>query len=126
MNIDHLTLLVSSLERSMPYYEHLLPLLGFVKKRDHVWSNSNGFFLQFSEAAADSRPYERYGAGMNHVGFSAETPQQVQAIRASMHSAGFEVPEIQNLGGAVALFMKDFDGIRFEITSYPAGSDPVD
>jgi catechol-2,3-dioxygenase len=126
MNIDHLTLLLSSLERGMPYYEHLLPLLGFVKKRDHVWSNSNGFFLQFSEAASGSRPYERYGAGMNHVGFSAETPQQVHAIRESMRSAGFEAPEIQHLSGAVALFMTDLDGIRFEITSYPPGSDPVD
>jgi catechol 2,3-dioxygenase-like lactoylglutathione lyase family enzyme len=126
MKIDHLTLLVSSLERSMPYYECLLPLLGFLKKRDHVWSNSSGFFLQFGEAAAGSRPYERYGAGMNHVGFAAETPLQIHAIRESMLSAGFDVPEIQNLGGAVALFMKDPDGMRFEITSNPPGSDPVD
>jgi catechol-2,3-dioxygenase len=126
MQIDHLTLLVSSLQRSMPYYESLLPLLGFVKKRDHVWSNSRGLFLQFNQAASGTRPYERHGAGVNHIGFSAETPQHVHAVRESMQLAGFEVPEIQHISGAVALFMKDPDGIRFEVTAYPPGSDPVD
>lgn len=43
-----------------------------------------------------------------------------------MKSAGFEVPEIQNLQGASALFMKDPDGIRFEITYYPPGVSIVD
>ena len=47
MKIDHLTLLVASLERSMPYYSHLLPLLGFTRKRDHVWTDGEGFFFQF-------------------------------------------------------------------------------
>jgi catechol 2,3-dioxygenase-like lactoylglutathione lyase family enzyme len=32
--LDHVTLLVSSLERSMPYYERLLPLLGFHETSD--------------------------------------------------------------------------------------------
>jgi hypothetical protein len=33
-----------------------------------------------------------------------------------MQAAGFPVPEIQLLDGATALFMKDPDGIRFEVT----------
>jgi hypothetical protein len=36
VRVDHVTLLVGSLEVSMPYYDALLPLLGFKKKRDHV------------------------------------------------------------------------------------------
>jgi lactoylglutathione lyase len=126
MKIDHMSFMVSSLEQSMRYYDALLPLLGFAKKRDHVWFNSSGQFLQFREATPGSRPYERYGAGMNHIGFSAENPAQVYAIRESMLAAGFSVPEIQNLSGVTALFMKDPDGIRFEVSSYPAGFDPVD
>lgn len=126
MKIDHLTLMVSSLERCMPYYEHLLPLLGFVKKRDHVWTDGNGFFFQFLQAKAGTRPYERYGAGMNHLGFAAASSEQVHAIRHAMQAAGFEVPEVQNLGGAIALFMKDPDGVRFEITCYPPGAEAVD
>lgn len=126
MKIDHITLMVSSLDKSMPYYEHLLPLLGFSKKRNHVWTDGQGFFFQFLQAKPGTSPYERHGAGMNHLGFGASSADQVHAIRASMQAAGFEVPEIQDLDGAVALFMKDPDGIRFEITCYPPGVAVVD
>ena len=36
MNPDHLSILVSSLEISMPFYDALLPLIGFYKIRPHV------------------------------------------------------------------------------------------
>ena len=126
MKLDHVTLLVSSLEQSMPYYERLLPLLGFRKEKDHVWTDGAGFFFQFLRAKADTRPYERYGAGMNHLGFTAESSEHVASIRAGMQAGGFPVPEIQHLNGATALFMKDPDGIRFEVTHYPPGTPPVD
>ena len=126
MKIDHITLMVSSLDRSMPYYEHLLPFLGFSRKRNHVWTDGDGFFLQFLQARPGTSPYERYGAGMNHLGFGASSADQVHAVHASMNAAGFEVPDIQNLDGAIALFMKDPDGLRFEITYYPPGVAIVD
>jgi catechol-2,3-dioxygenase len=126
MKLDHITVLVSSLAHSMPYYECLLPQLGFSKLREHVWSDAAGFFFQFQQARPDTRPYERYGAGMNHLGFGAQSPEQVQQIRANMQAGGFEVPAIQDHGGALALFMKDPDGIRFEVTYYPPGMQVVD
>ena len=43
-----------------------------------------------------------------------------------MKDAGFAVPEIQNLSGAIALFMKYPHGIRFEITHYAPGTPEVD
>jgi catechol 2,3-dioxygenase-like lactoylglutathione lyase family enzyme len=126
LKIDHVTLMVSSLERSLPYYAQLLPLLGFVRKSDHIWTDDNGFFFQFRQAKPGTTPYERFGAGMNHLGFGAPSPERVHAIRLAMQHAGFDVPEVQNLGGAIALFMKDPDGIRFEITYYPPGVAVVD
>jgi lactoylglutathione lyase len=126
MNLDHVTILVSSLAVSMPYYDRLLPLLGFKKLRDHVWADGERFYLQFQEAREDTRPYERYGAGVNHLGFSAPSAEAVLAVRDEMQRAGFAVPEIQNLGGVVALFMKDPDGMRFEISHYPPGMSVVD
>lgn len=124
--IDHVTLLVSSLERSMPYYDALLPLLGFTKQKPHVWTDGRGFFFQFLPAREGLPGYERYGPGMNHLGFGAPDPQSVHRIRDAMAAAGFDVPEIQNLRGATALFMKDPDGIRFEVTHYPPGRNVVD
>jgi lactoylglutathione lyase len=126
MKLDHITLSVTSLERSMPYYDCLLPLIGFHKLKDHVWTDGTGFHFQFRQAKPGTSEYERYGAGMNHLGFGASSPEQVRAIQSSMQEAGFEVPAIQNLGGAAALFMKDPDGIRFEVTHYPPGMTVVD
>lgn len=126
MKIDHVTILVSSLEESMPYYDTLLPLIGFKKERDHVWTDNEGFFLQFRGAKSGTHEYQRFGAGMNHLGFGAASPEEVEKVRSSMQEAGFEVPEIQHLDGAVALFMKDPDGIRFEVTYYPPGTNVVD
>ena len=127
MKPDHVTLMVSSLERSLPYYAALLPLLGFVRRgADPVWHDGDGFFLQFREAHAGTRPYERYGAGMNHLGFPARDVDTVRRVRQAMLDAGFPAPEIQDLGGAQALFMKDPDGIRFELTCYPPGGNVVD
>lgn len=126
MKIDHISLLVSSLETSMPYYECLLPQLGFVESKPQVWTDGEGFFFQFLQAHPDTRPYERYGAGMNHLGFGATSAEQVMQIRHTMQTAGFEVPDLKNLGGSLALFMKDADGIRIEITYYAPGAAVVD
>ena len=126
MKPDHVTLHVTSLDLSMPYYDTLLPLLGFTKLKDHNWTDGDGFFFQFREAKPGTTPYQRYGAGMNHLGFGAESPAFVRSVREAMQAAGFEVPDLQDLGGATALFMKDPDGIRFEITHYPPGVNVVD
>lgn len=125
LKIDHVTLLVSSLKESMPYYEALLPLLGFKQQALGIWHDEDGFYFQFQEAKPETSPYERYGAGMNHLGFGAPSVEFVEETRAKMMRKGFNVPDIQVLGGAQALFMKDPDGIRFEITYYPPGMPPV-
>lgn len=126
MKPDHVTLLVTSLERSMPYYDTLLPALGFAQVKPHVWSSADGFHLQFLQARAGTRPYERYGAGMNHIGFSASTPADVHALRALLSAAGFAVGDVQDIDGATAFFAKDPDGIRFELTYTPPGASVVD
>jgi len=63
---------------------------------------------------------------MNHLGFSANSVDEVNSVREKMKLAGFEVPETQSLQGATALFMRDPDGIRFEITYYPPGVSILD
>lgn len=126
LKLDHVTLLVTSFARSIPYYDALLPLLGFVKEREHIWHDGNGFYFQFREAKKGTRAYERYGAGMNHLGFAAPDVETVQQVHRTMLEAGFEAPEIQDLGGATALFMKDPDGMRFEVTYCPPGIPIVD
>lgn len=116
---DHVVLLATSLEASLPYYDALLPLLGFEKFKDHYWRSPHVFIIQLLEARPGTRPYERYGAGVNHLGFSVESAAAVRDVRAAMEARGFAVPDIQDLGGVTALFMKDPDGVRFEISYFP-------
>jgi catechol 2,3-dioxygenase-like lactoylglutathione lyase family enzyme len=118
LKLDHIVLLVGSLEKSLPYYEALLPLLGFEKSREHVWGNADGVYLDFKEAEAGLPGYERYGVGLNHMGFTAPDIASLEHVRDTMAAAGFEVPDVQGFGGTRALFMKDPDGIRFEVTVY--------
>ena len=110
----------------MPYYTKLLSLIDFQKIRDFVWTDNAGFFIQFNQAKEGSREYERFGAGMNHIGFSAPSPEFVIDLQKKMKESDFVVPEIQEFNGVKALFMKDPDGIRFEITYYPPGVAVVD
>lgn len=126
LRIDHVTIMVGSLAASIPYYDALLSLLGYEKLRDHVYTDGDGFHFQFMQAAEGTRPYERHGAGVNHIGFSAPDERAVLAVRDGMRARGFPAPEVQHLGGAVALFMKDPDGQRFEVTAYPPGASVVD
>lgn len=118
MQLDHIVLMLGDLDASLPYYETLLPLLGFAKTRDHVWGNDAGLYLDFKQAPEPEPGYRRYGPGLNHLGFTAPSREAVEALAAKMAAAGFEVPARQTLGDAYALFMKDRDGIRFEITAY--------
>ena len=126
LKLDHVTLVVSSLADSMPYYDALLPLLGFTKRREQVWTDGAGFYIQFLQAKSGTRPYERYGAGLNHMGFGVPDPAIVVRIRDAMIEAGLLAPELQELGGATSLFMKDPDGLRIEITHYPPGVAVID
>lgn len=114
--VDHAAILVSSLKRSMPYYRALLPLLGFEETPGGLWSNGTGFSLKFAEAEPGRRPYDRHGAGLNHLGFAAADRGALLAVANGMAAAGFDVPEIQPFGEAAALFMKDPDGLRFEVS----------
>jgi catechol 2,3-dioxygenase-like lactoylglutathione lyase family enzyme len=119
--LDHIAIRVSSLARSLPYYSALLPLLGFAREGATAWRNRDGLLLHFSEADEGARPYDRFGAGMNHLGFSVPGAASVARVRESMAAAGFAVPEVQAMAGATALFMKDPDGIRFEVSCEPGG-----
>ena len=126
MKPDHITILVRSLAKSMPFYDALLPLLGYEKQKNHIWHDGDGFFIQFAQAKTATSDYERYAPGMNHLGFGAPDAAFVRMVRDAMMAAGFAVPDIQDLGGATALFMKDPDGMRFEITFYPPGMPVVE
>jgi len=126
MKLDHLTILARDLDASARFYRALFPLLGLREEKPCVWTDDQGFFVQLLAAKPETRPYERYGPGMNHVGFGAASEADVDRVHATMRGAGFDVPAIQRVGRAYALFLPDPDGLRMEVTYTPPGEQVVD
>lgn len=118
MKLDHMVVLVRSLEVSLPWYAALLGLIGFSKTRDHVWYSDQGLAIDLKQAKAETSDYERYAPGLNHLGFTAPDEAALDAVRAGMAEAGFEVPDKQRFGGETATFFRDPDGMRIEVTVY--------
>ena len=125
VELDHLTIYVSDWAAYEHHYGKLLPLVGFTRVSERIWTDGDGFFLQFGEAHAGTRAYERYGAGLNHWGLRMPTSESVEKLRNALIAAGLDIQPIQDLGGARALFVPDPDGLRAEFTYYPEGMDPV-
>lgn len=117
MKLDHIVLMVRSLESSLGWYECLLAKLGFEKTRNNVWYDGE-IAIDVKEADPASRDYERYGPGLNHLGFMAPDEAALDSVRDAMARAGFAVPEKQRLGSDIATFFKDPDGLRIEVTVY--------
>jgi lactoylglutathione lyase len=120
MKLDHIVLLASDLEQSLHFYNTLLGLLGFDKDQDHVYGNEDGIFFDIKQASDPEHAYRRYAPGLNHIGFTAANVDVVLDIKNKMSKAGFDTPDIQHIDTATALFLKDPDGMRIEITAYGA------
>ena len=118
MKLDHLVILVSDLNASLPFYEQLLGLIGFTKDRDHVFGNEDGVYIDLKQAQEPEHAYRRYAPGLNHMGFTAPTLEKIEEVQQQMRRAGFEVAEIQEFRSETALFLKDPDGMRIEVTYY--------
>ena len=125
VQLDHLTIYVSDWAAYERHYGTLLPIAGFKRVKDRIWTDGAGFFLQFGQAHAETRPYERYGAGLNHWGVKMPSADAVHQLRDRLIAAGLDIQPIQHLGGSTALFIPDPDGLRAEFTYTPPGMDPV-
>jgi len=111
---------------SAPWEAALPPLLGFVILRPGRWRSPWGFIIQLPQAKPATRGYDRQGAGMNPPGFSVPRPDDVVAVIAGVAERGFDVAQIQNLGGVTALFMKGPDAIRIGTSPFPPDIDAND
>jgi catechol-2,3-dioxygenase len=118
MKLDHIVILLADLEAGLPFYETLLPLIGFTKTREHVWGNTDEVYLDLKQANQPEHRYQRHSPGLNHIGFTAPGREAIEAVQQAMAAAGFEVAEIQEFGDGSALFLKDLEGMRIEVASY--------
>lgn len=118
MKLDHIVLFLSDLDRCVPFYDRLMPMLGFEKIRDHVFVNAEAVHFDLRQASEPEHGYHRYAPGLNHLAFTADSREQIDATAEAMAAAGFSVPAIQEFPDGSALFLRDLDGMRIELGVY--------
>ena len=137
--VDHVDLVVSSIERSLPFYRGLLGPLGWVGLAEetgergetihYLWGPDWGGVLGLRQrpAADDSGPatppYDRYSVGLHHLAFEAPTRAAVDAAARWLHEEGAEIDgeagERDYTPGYYAVFLFDPDGLKLEVVHRP-------
>ena len=135
--IDHIEITVKDMSTAIPFYDRLLPLLGFdlrnrseamVERHEkHVVSYEHprlGFAITSPLPAFASEVINRRKPGsLHHLAFRAKSRAEVdrlylelQAIGATIVSPPREYPEYAP-AGYYAFYFKDLEGIKYEIVS---------
>jgi glyoxylase I family protein len=129
--VHHVDLVVSSIERSLPFYTGLLGPLGYHRvsevegeRGETIWYiGGSGTAIGLREAQSDSEPHDRYGVGIHHLAFEADSRDQVDDRAAWVRTQGVEIEnepqEYAYTPGYYATFFYDPDGLKLEIVHVP-------
>jgi glutathione S-transferase len=134
--IDHMDLVVRSLDRSLPWYRELLEPLGYTRTSEIegergervVYLSIPGGHHMGSislREATDAADVDRYRLGaVHHIAFAAATRDRVDARAGWLREQGAEIesgPEQHDeyTPGYYAVFFRDPDGVKLEILHRP-------
>ena len=129
--VHHVDLVVSSIERSLPFYTELLGPLGFHsvsevegERGETIWYISGpGTAIGLREAQTESDAYDRYRVGLHHLAFEADSRAQVDERADWAVAYGLEIEsepqEYAYIPGYYAVFFYDPDGLKLEIVYVP-------
>ncbi|HJY79526.1 MAG TPA: VOC family protein [Candidatus Binatia bacterium] len=133
--IDHIQITVKDMSVAVPFYDKLMPLLGFeLKQRNRAVFEEHelqvveylhpllGFAISSPRSAFVSDAIHRRKPGaLHHLAFKAESRTEVDRLHAELKGIGAtivsaprEYPEYTP-PGYYALFFKDLEGIKYEI-----------
>lgn len=128
--LHHVDLVVSSIERSLPFYRDLLAPLGFHRigevegeRGETIWYLSGaGCSLGLREAQSEGS-FDRYRVGLHHLAFEASSRQAVNERAEWLQQRGAEIEsgpeEYWYQPGYYAVFFYDPDGLKLEIVHVP-------
>jgi catechol 2,3-dioxygenase-like lactoylglutathione lyase family enzyme len=128
--VHHVDLVVSSIERSLPFYRELLAPLGFHRisevegeRGETIWHLSGpGSTVGLREAQTEGG-YDRYRVGLHHLAFEASSRAAVDERAEWLRSQGAEIEsgpeEYAYVPGYYAVFFYDPDGIKLELVHVP-------
>jgi catechol 2,3-dioxygenase-like lactoylglutathione lyase family enzyme len=130
--VHHVDLVVSSIERSLPFYRDLLGPLGYHGVSEvegergetiyYLWGAGTSVGLREAQSL---RPegYDRYEVGLHHLAFEAVSRAQVDERHEWVRAQEVEIEnaprEYAYSLGYYAFFFYDPDGIKLEIVHVP-------
>lgn len=132
--VDHVDLVVSSIERSLPFYRGLLGPLGWVSVSEergergetihYLWGPDWQGALGLRESpSASPGSHDRYALGLHHLGFDAPSREAVDAAARWLREQGAELDggpgEREYTPGYYAVFFFDPDGLKLEVVHRP-------
>ena len=133
--IDHIQITVKDMSVAVPFYDKLLPLLGFAlaDKGEAVIDEHQFHVVEYThprlafaitsprEAFRDDAINRRKPGALHHLAFRAESRAEVDRLHVELKKIGAtivaaprEYPEYKP-AGYYALFFKDLEGIKYEI-----------
>jgi glyoxylase I family protein len=130
--VHHVDLVVSSIERSLPFYRDLLAPLGFHRvsevegeRGETIWYlGGPGTAIGLRQAQSESPAYDRYAVGLHHLALEAYSRAVVDERAEWLRAHGAEIEsgpeEYDYIPGYYAVFFYDPDGIKLEIVHVPA------
>jgi catechol 2,3-dioxygenase-like lactoylglutathione lyase family enzyme len=129
--VHHVDLVVSSIERSLPFYTALLAPLGYHRvgevegeRGETIWYISGpGTSIGLREAQSESGEYDRYRLGLHHIAFEAESRAQIDERAEWLLTQDVEIEsdpqEYTYQPGYYAVFFYDPDRLKLEIVHVP-------
>lgn len=137
--IDHIQVTVKNLEIAEPFYDKLMPILGFDINRKHKGTVKEHDFevveyfhplLIFAinsprEAFKNDTIHRRKPGALHHLAFKVDSMKEIDELYPLIKAAGAQIvnpPQFYPQHGEhyYALFFKDLEGIKYEIV-YDAG-----
>jgi len=129
----HLDIVVSSIERSLPFYRELLGSLGWhglgevegERGETIHYLSTSGSSLGLREATTPSDgPYDRYRVGLHHIAFETSSrgavDERTEWLRAHEVEIESGPKSYGYLPGYYAVFFYDPDGLKLELVHVPA------
>jgi glyoxylase I family protein len=130
--IHHVDIVVSSIERSLPFYRDLLGPLGWHGVSEvqgergetiwYLWGPGSSVGLRQATSPRET-PFDRYEVGLHHLAFEAASRAKVDERADWVVAQGMQVEsgpeEYWYSPGYYAVFFYDPDGMKLEIVHVP-------